>query len=421
MLTHFLRLILARSMKPFQFRAVPPETPADRKEGTFLSKHIGLYIHIPFCESICDFCPYFKELYDAEKMELYVSALLKELEYRKASLPAEYSLSSLYFGGGSPALAVDYLPRIMEAVKQHYGQPESLGIELHPRDMEQSTLEKLKNLGINMVSLGAQSFDPGSLKELGRSGMSAEDGFSRVRNMGFEIIDVDLIFAVPGQNRESLERDFRKAVELGATQVSTYPFIRFSYTGQHYPSPSRRKQRQLLNQLNSTAEETEFCRTSVWTFGKKDKGKYSSVTRNNVLGFGASATSLFRERFALNAFSVEEYCRSLNKGKSPQVLELQFSSRVRKMYWLFWSSYNLRISETEFRRFFGKSPLEEFPFALRVGLLAGLLRSDGEDLCLTDRGALLFHRVEQVYTHQYIDKTWRICGSNPRPDRINLF
>ena len=168
-----------------------------------------------------------------------------------------------------------------------------------------------------MVSLGVQSFDPDSLEQIDRGGVNIEDCFSMVREVGFEVVDVDLIFALPEQTEKILEDDFRLAVNSGGSQISTYPFIRFSFAGKKYPKPSRRRQRALLKLLAVISRDMGYERTSVWTFAEKGSERYSSVTRNNVLGFGPSATSLFSDRFTINTFSVDEYCRSLEKRSKP--------------------------------------------------------------------------------------------------------
>ena len=422
MFTHLLRLALAHSLKPFLFKAVEPEREVDHAGDSFLgSEDYGLYIHIPFCREICDFCPYNKILYDSEKMSRFVESLKAEAEMNCSRIPEGARLRSIYFGGGSPALAAEYLPGIIEVLERCYGRAADIGVELHPRDADSATLDRLKSCGVNMVSIGVQSFEGRSLEAIGRGGTDGAAALMMAREKGFVVVDSDLIFALPGQSEDSLLDDFRKAAEAGAKQISTYPFIRFSFAGGRYPRPSAGKQRRLLKVLAGVSDSFGFRRTSVWTFAAEGSGRYSSVTRNNVLGLGPSATSLFAERFTINTFSVEEYCDSLEAGRSPRALELRFSPRVRRMYWLFWSCYNLHLSDEEFRRFFGLGLTDEFGGVLRAALLAGLIRRNGSGYDLTGRGALWFHRVEQIYTHQYISKTWRICSRTPRPRRIGLF
>ncbi|MDC7126161.1 MAG: radical SAM protein [Spirochaetales bacterium] len=419
MFTNFLRLSLAHSLKPFRFTKINPETEAARPKEEFLNNEIGLYIHVPFCRTICDFCPYNKELYTEEKMRRFIPSLLKELSSGK--MPENYRITSLYFGGGSPALAIDYLPEIMNHVRSLYGNPASIGMELHPENLTPEILDKLNAAGVNMVSVGSQSFEDNNLKRLGRTAAEIEHGFTLIKERNFNVVDTDLIFAIPGQSEDTLVKDFTKAARLGATQISTYPFIRFSYTGQNYPRPSRRLQRRLLDVLADTAEDVGFDRTSVWTFAKKDSGQYSSVTRNNFIGFGPSATSLFRDRFCINSFSLDEYCRNIDASESPRVLELKFSQRVRQMYWLFWSCYNLKISKPDFANFFNRALDKEFAGVLKAAQILKLIAPHSDGYSLTRKGALWFHRVEQVYTHQYIDKTWRTCSKSPRPEGIELY
>ena len=137
MTTHLLRLALSHSLKPFLFKATSSENEGIRSPDSFLSNSFGLYLHVPFCEKICDFCPYNKELYSAEKMKMFIEALKKEIAVKAArvELQPNAELESIYLGGGSPALAIEYLPVIFSLLREYFGEPERIGVELHPRDV----------------------------------------------------------------------------------------------------------------------------------------------------------------------------------------------------------------------------------------------------------------------------------------------
>jgi len=416
MLTHALRLLLAHQIRPFAFRR-------DRDALPDLDvPNLGVYVHVPFCETLCPFCPYFKTRYDPREAAAFLEAVLGEIDLVAARrFPERRSVTSLYVGGGSPALLADKLSEITKRIGAHLDVAGDAGVELHPRDVREGLAETLTDAGFNMVSLGVQSFSPRLLRALGRSGEDSRVPLSTLARHGFEAIDVDLIFGIPGQTGEDLRRDFLLAADQGATQISTYPFIDFSYARNREKPLGRAEKRRLLAVLLETADRAGFARTSVWTFGRKGRPRYSSVTRDNFVGFGPSATSLGRDAFKVNTFSVAAYAACVRQGRVPTALTMPFSARSRGLYWLFWNCYNGEISEAVYRELFGRGLRRDFGASLAAGAALGVLRRADGGWTLTEHGSYLFHLVEQAYTRQYIDRTWRHAMSTAWPEAVRLY
>ena len=382
MLTHALRMLLGHQVKPFAFQRAFDYLP------DLDVPNLGIYVHIPFCETLCPFCPYFKTKYDKSGVSPYLDALLSEIDMvAERSFPEKREITSIYFGGGSPALLAGDLSRITRRIDQYFRLSGDSGVELHPRDVHEGLPETLSDAGFNMVSIGVQSFSPRLLKALGRSDDDPRIPLSILAGHGFQAIDVDLIFGIPGQTEEDLRRDFLIAAENRATQISTYPFIDFSYANNRKKPLGRKDKKRLLSALLETADKAGFDRTSVWTFGRKDRPRYSSVTRDNFLGFGPSATSLGRDHFKVNTFSVDAYTDSVNKGKVPTALKMPFSTRSRGLYWLFWNCYNGDISEAVYGELFGRSLKKDFGPSLAVGTALGVLRRSDSGWSLTEHGS----------------------------------
>lgn len=330
-------------------------------------------------------------------------------------------ITSVYFGGGSPALMVEELSDILNALRKNFNIESNVGFELHPRDINEKTLAKLKSIGFDMVSIGIQSFEKKCLKVLGREYINGAEKVEMAAKAGFTTIDVDLIFCIAGQTKEDLQKDFNTAFKCGATQVSTYPFIDFSYANNKSKPLGKNDKKKLLKYLETVSDDLQCVRTAVWTFGKKGIPKYSSVTRDNFIGFGPSATTLLKDIFKINTFSVTEYIKCINNKNIPTALTLNFNKRTRALYWLFWSSYTLKISNENFKKLFNSNLDDMFKFELRLGILMGLLRKTRDGYELTEKGAYKYHLVEQVYTHQYIDKTLRIARQEAWPKEIKLY
>jgi oxygen-independent coproporphyrinogen-3 oxidase len=409
--------MLARSLRPFVFESTDHSAVLDLDVP-----YLGAYVHIPFCQTLCPFCPYYKVRYgDGSAMPAYLDAI--EMEIAAVLDGRTAPLSSVYFGGGTPALAREGIGRITRTITRHAEVAGEIGLELHPRDVSADSVTMLLDAGVTMVSLGVQSFQPHSLAALGRPtdpSVSAT-ALGMLGTAGFSAIDVDLIFGIPGQRDDDLRRDFALAVKSGATQVSTYPFIDFSYANnRHKPVPERRK-REHMSLLVAAAKENGFERGSVWTFRRQNTPSYSSITRDNFVGFGASATTLLRDQFKVNVFDVNAYVSATGSGRLPTAYTLRFSARARRAYWLFWSCYNMNISYNRFSTLFGVELDSEFGGWLAFAKGLGIMARTADGYTLTERGAYLYHVVEQIYTHQYIDKTWRAAMSAIPPKRIVLW
>jgi oxygen-independent coproporphyrinogen-3 oxidase len=271
-----------------------------------------------------------------------------------------------------------------------------------------------------MVSLGIQSFNEKCLNLIGRNAGNFKEKISLASKAGFDVVDVDLIFALPGQTEEILLQDIETAFSLGATQISTYPFIDFTFADNKYkPLPENDKKR-FLNAINNYCKKTNKNRTSVWTLALKDTEKYSSVTRDNFLGFGVSATTLLHSEFKINTFSPDAYIKKINNNMLPTSITLYFSLLQRAAYYIFWSLYGIKIDSKKFHKLIGIPLKKLYNFELLLGEKFGLLKEHAGDYYLTDKGIYYYHYIEQVYTTSYIDKMWNISRKIDFPKRIIL-
>jgi coproporphyrinogen III oxidase-like Fe-S oxidoreductase len=417
LVTHLVRILLARQLGPYSFVRDVGYLPS------FDLPNLGLYVHVPFCETLCPFCPYYKIKADKPREERFLRAILDEIwlvAERICAREKRRGVSSLYFGGGSPAVMISDLAHIRRRIDEHFDVTGNSGVELHPRDVDADTAGRLRDSGFDMVSLGVQSFSREIQENLGRAYVDGRKPLVLLRRGGFKVIDVDLIFAIPGQDASSLREDFLLAADLGASQVSTYPFIDFSYAKNKYPPLGHAGKKRMLESLLATAEEAGFERTSVWTFGRRSSPRYSSVTRDCFIGFGPSAASLGGESFKVNTFSVDSYAEAVSRGVIPTALRMSFSPRTRRLYWMFWSCYNGMLSERDYGMLFHSDLADDFGFPLSVAESLGLLERATGGWTLTRKGSYFFHRVEQQYTRQYIDKTWRSSMETPWPEKIVL-
>lgn len=414
-ITTLTRMWLTRSTKPFLFlREYDELLPFSACNG------LGLYVHIPFCRSLCKFCPYCKIRYEAALCDRYIDSLLREIHLVGRQHQGRKRVTSLYFGGGTPALASTRLGEIIQALNEHFEIKEGIGVELHPEDVNISTLLLLKGAGVTKISIGIQSFLPQFQTILGRQAIDTETMSLSLEAVPFETVSMDFIFALPGQEFSDIRSDIEEAFRIGANHVALYPFIDFACTPNSLPTMPKKKKRVLLDAVTRYCESMGLTRTSLWTFARGKHASYSSMTRDNFLGFGCSATTLLKEQFKINTFSVEEYCRRIDEGHLPTSLTLRFSLRQRMIYYLFWTAYSTRVEEHDFERFFGVPLKKMYGLEMKLACLLGFFtRKDGV-YRMTLKGAFYYHHYENFYTLAYIDKMWGILRHEAFPERIEL-
>ncbi len=187
-------------------------------------KKIGIYIHIPFCKRACFYCHFVKQEYDAHLAEKYIDALVKEIHLR--SNPA-YLIDSIYIGGGSPSLLREsQVSAIIKAITDHsrmVPSPECT-LEVNPEDISLHKLRGLKDLGINRLSIGTQSFIPKDLHYLKRThdARQSAEAIENALAAGFANINVDFIISLPSQTRKTLKENFSMLKNYDIPHVSAY-------------------------------------------------------------------------------------------------------------------------------------------------------------------------------------------------------
>lgn len=422
LITTLTRNWLTRSFKPFTFTNEYDEQ-LDYKD----LQNLGLYIHIPFCTSICSFCPYCKEIYSAEKCNRYIDHLIKEIHMVGSRYDAadgttapKKQVTSLYFGGGTPALAHGRLGEITAAVRAHFIITEGIGVELHPDNVSAETLDSLKKAGVTKISIGIQSFQEKFQTILGRKSVNAAALKQVLAENQFETVSFDFIFALPGQTYEELKSDIDMAFECGANHIAVYPFIDFSFASSKIPVMKKNEKRRLLDKITEYCRQKGYARSSIWTFSNKPDARYSSMTRDNFLGFGCSATTLLKSQFKINTFSTDEYMARIEQQKLPTALTIRFTLRQRMIYYLFWTAYSTRVDAAQFEQFFGVPLKKVYGFEMALAKLFGFVTEKAGVYEMTLKGAFYYHYYENFYTLSYIDKMWNIMRTTPFPKALKL-
>lgn len=188
----------------------------------------GLYIHVPFCQKRCLYCDFYSNT-DMGYQEVYLSALIREMELRKNYLERE-TLETIYLGGGTPSqLSVENLNRIFEAIYRYFpvNQDMEITLEANPDDMTPAYVAALSSLPVNRISMGVQSFDAADLKFLNRR-HDREEALRAVhlcQEHNLYNISIDLIYGLPGQTPEKWQKNLDEVLRLDIPHISAYHLI----------------------------------------------------------------------------------------------------------------------------------------------------------------------------------------------------
>jgi oxygen-independent coproporphyrinogen-3 oxidase len=265
-------------------------------------KHV--YVHVPFCPRLCPYCNFFVVPADRRLSVPLVEKICAEMEWWKSQ--EELCFETVYFGGGTPsALDTRSLEKLVSGVLGGYW-PREVTLEVNPTTVSMEKAKLLLDLGVNRISLGAQSFDDGELRTLGRQ-HSAERiirTYNLLREAGFENVNVDLIFGTPGGSLEQWERTLQRAVQLQPEHISAYcltyeedtPFFEKVTSGQ-WRKPDMELEanfyeatQELLSENGyEQYEVSNYCRGEFWS--RHNRAYWCG---EDFLGLGPGAVSTIR-------------------------------------------------------------------------------------------------------------------------------
>ena len=397
--------------------AIPASSPA------------ALYVHIPFCRHLCPFCPYNKIAYDPDLVPRYIRALRAEIR-RCGETCGRLHAGSLYFGGGTPTTVLDELEGVMDDLNGSFAMNGQSAIETTPAGLTPDIATKIRHLGFNAVSLGVQSYHDRFLRQIGRpyDGAAAERASAIVTDCGFETVNFDLMFALPGQSTDDLRHDLLESIRHGPDQITCYPLFTFPYATvgrwrarNRVVIPNRRLRWRMYRLLCEMLADHGYARASVWSFVRANVKPFSSVTRDRYLGFGAGAASYNGRTFTFNTFSVPAFIAALDDGRYPTAIGMPVSPTLERMFWLYWRLYETRIPKAGYRNLFGRDPSRDFAGVFRLLRTFGFVADESADwLTLNSRGCHWVHLAQNLLALNDVNTVWSAARATAYPERIRL-
>jgi oxygen-independent coproporphyrinogen-3 oxidase len=302
-------------------------------------------------------------------------------------------------------------------------------MESHPNHLSAGNLDAIMSMGIQHLSIGVEALQDRHLQSLSRPYTTDEvkEAVGRALAQGFKCVNVDVMFALPGQTWQEIEQTGHALVGMGVDQVAAYPLFRFPYTRMGKTSKTNNygilevlKRRKLLGILERILYAAGYERTSVWAFTRREVPRYCSVTVPLYLGLGASGGSYLRDVFYLNTFGVSEYIAALERGRMAIALSVDLSERMQRAGWLYWRIYETKFSKAGYQERFGQDLDRAYGRYLRLLALLGFLEDDGERILLSDRGTFWLHACEDLFSLDYVGKLWDTSRRDQWPEKVIL-
>jgi len=307
---------------------------------------LSLYVHIPFCESLCYYCACNKIITKhKERSAQYLHYLGKELDLHTQHLGRGQAVSQLHLGGGTPTfMSDDELRQLMAMLRAHFAfvPGGEYSVEVDPRTVDDKRLAVLAELGFNRLSFGVQDFDPAVQKAVHRI-QPAEQVFKLVetsRRLGFESVNVDLIYGLPLQTSESFERTLAQINALRPDRIALYAYA-------HLPERFKPQRRIHVEELPSGGQKVAMLSRSLEALTDagyvyigmdhfalpgdalavaKRQGRlhrnfqgYSTQADCDLIALGVSSIGRMGATYSQNAKTMEEYCDLLDQGHFPVV------------------------------------------------------------------------------------------------------
>lgn len=360
------------------------------------NKFLGLYLHVPFCATPCEYCAFYKERPTKELINLYVDTVVKEI----LMIEDERCFNTIYFGGGTPGiLQPQHFEKIVNAIHQVSNYiPDEWTVELAPVTVKKSLLHSLKIIGVNRISVGIQSFLPKTLAALGRKQTPEQSfmAFQLLRDAGFVNIGLDLIFSAPNQTESEILYDLETAVNLSPEHISTYclTYEQNTILNKKYTNGSDEtldsKYYQLVCEF---LKSNKYVQYEISNFSRY--GQFASIHNMNTwkmqewIGVGPSASSQYKNRRYTNVNSLLQWINGINSKRFNRYDEMDLSKA------------DIELDEILFgiRMNAGVNIKNNIHIANITNLLHelqcnGLIKFDNYNLSLTPKGRLLCDAIE---------------------------
>ena len=368
----------------------------------------GVYVHIPFCRSKCQYCDFASYAGREEMREAYVDALGVETLVRGQEMVLKHGRpETVYVGGGTPtALSGEELGTVVALLKSVFGTAPEFTMEVNPGTVDGSLLKKLREWGVNRLSIGVQSFDDNLLKRLGRihTAAQAEEAVKLAREAGFDNLSLDLMYGLPGQTMEMLQASVDTAMALEPEHISIYglqveegtPFFREQEAGA-LNVPENEVTEAMYDYLTDFLPEQGYRRYEISNYakpGRESRHNLSYWQDVPYLGLGSAAHSYLDGMRLENVADLDEYISTIKSGSLPLRSEEDPSEQHHMEEFAFLALRTAKgIDKKKFKDTFKQELRSVYGKKINRLVRQGLLKETKKNIALTKEGAKVGNQV----------------------------
>lgn len=371
------------------------------------TKPTSAYVHIPFCTQICYYCDFSKVFIKNQPVDSYLEHLIEE--YHSYDIK---KLRTLYIGGGTPtALSAPQLAFLLEKLtdKLDLSYLEELTIEANPGDLDEEKIAILKDLPVNRVSLGVQTFNDRMLKQIGRSHLEKDiyENIANLKKAGFDNISIDLIYALPKQTMEDVKTNVAKAIALDIPHMSLYSLILENHTvfmnrmrRGKLPLPKEDLEAEMFDYIIAELEKAGFEHYEISNFSKPGfESRHNLMYWDNAeyYGIGAGASGYVDGVRYKNHGPIRHYLQAVEAGNA-RVQEEMLTLKEKMEEEMF---LGLRkksgVSKKRFEKKFGISFEDQYGAVVSDLTEQGLLVPDRDIVRMTKQGLFLGDTVAEKF------------------------
>ncbi len=361
---------------------------------------ISLYIHIPFCAQKCLYCDFPSFARKDHLRKAYIEALNKEI----ISLREKHNnleINTIFIGGGTPSvLEADELECLLkEVAKLNMAKDIEYSMECNPGNLTEEKLEVMKKYGVNRISMGLQAKQDNLLKGLGRihNYKTFKENFLLAKKVGFNNINVDLMFGLPNQRLNEWEETLREIISLEPAHISAYSLIIEEgtafynlYENDKLKLPTEEEERKMYHLSKKILEENGFNQYEISNYAKERKECRHNLAywnMDNWIGVGSAAASYINGKRIKNISSVEEYINSINeKGEAlEEIINNSKNDNMEEFMFMGLRKIN-GIDENEFKKRFSMNINDVYGEILNKYIDEGLLIRESGRIFLSEKG-----------------------------------
>ena len=376
-----------------------------------MKKELSLYIHIPFCNSRCNYCNFVSFVASEQEKLRYVECLKKEIMIRAKEYNKFFTIKTIFIGGGTPSCLINSaIKDILQTIYKHFTvkNDAEITIELNPNTATKEKIEEFVISGVNRFSIGLQCISPLVLKNMGRTHTLDDfnNAVSLIREQGISNINADMIVGYPGQSEKDTVETAKYLISKNIPHVSAYILsveqgtpLQFMIDNGTQKLPKEEKLLKTYQAVVNTLSEAGYIRYEVSNFAKPGfvcKHNLTYWTRNEYLGLGVSAHSYIDGVRFFNTENLQSYCECLEtKNKAPvsSVTKLTTAEKKEEAVMLSLRT-NEGLSTKAYEEEFHENFLAKHKDQLASFIKLGLLTIDREgNIKATAKGFLVLNKL----------------------------